>query len=226
MANQLSIDNSCLVILSPHLDDAIFSLAGFMKSLENKRIFIINIFSRSSFLQGRQTTLLQGTITRKHEDQMALAQFKNVRKQDLDFIDAVDRGIPFEEVFNFSLEAIKSDPLLIKARQTINANLPEEAYVFAPAGFGNHYDHVLVREAASHRADAYYADLPYACRQNEKMPDALKFLNKRRQLTHKVDQAIIDEHLRICQIYKTQVLPRQLNEMRDYLAASGYNQWL
>ena len=215
-----------LVVLSPHLDDAVFSIGGYLASQSHRCVLVLNIFAQSSFVNGSQSNLENGTAIRKQEDKMAFGQMGHVKIQDLDFIDAIDRGIPFENVFNHPAEVIAADPLIVKVRQALDLYIPQDAYVLAPAGFGNHYDHILVRQAGADKANAYYAELPYACRTNYQNEEALRFL-KTRQLSVKVAEAsIIEQHLHLAQLYKTQVQQRHLDEMRTYLTSSGYRSWI
>jgi LmbE family N-acetylglucosaminyl deacetylase len=218
-------ESASLVVLSPHLDDAVFSIGGYLASQSHRSVLVLNIFSQSSFLNGAKSTLERGTAIRKHEDKMAFGQLSHIRTHDLDFFDAVDRGISFEDVFHHSPEVVAADPLMMKVRESFDLHIPQDAYVFAPAGFGNHYDHILVRQASAHKVSAYYADLPYACRENQRNEEAFRFLQTRQLSVQLAAPSTIEQHLQMSQLYKTQVLPRHLDEMRTYLASSGYRSW-
>jgi LmbE family N-acetylglucosaminyl deacetylase len=218
-------ESASFVVLSPHLDDVVLSIGGYLAAQCHRSVLVLNIFSRSSFLNNRKSTLEGGTAIRKQEDKMALGQLKHVRRHNLDFLDAVDRGISFENVFSHSAEIVAADPLVMRVREALDLHIPQNAYVLAPAAFGNHYDHVLVRQAANHRDCAYYADLPYACRTNYRNEEALRFLENRQLSVQFAEPSTIEQHLTLSQLYKTQVLPRHLDEIRTYLVSSGYRSW-
>jgi LmbE family N-acetylglucosaminyl deacetylase len=151
-----------VVVLSPHLDDAVLSAWSVLRS--SGEVQVVNVCSglpmadllspwdRLTGAVNSRTRMLE----RLREDQMALARAGREATA-LDFPEEQYREGPLEsEALRRALERI--------------VDVGGVAQVWAPAGLGGHADHVQIRDAAIRLlrdggpALHLYADLPYAVR--------------------------------------------------------------
>jgi LmbE family N-acetylglucosaminyl deacetylase len=145
-----------ILLLSPHLDDAVFSCWHVLGS--SRDVTLVNIFTA---IPPEGTTLSSWDCmtgaddpsgrmrARLEEDEAALA-LAGRRAEQLDFMDDQYRDAPPEDLL-----------------AAVRARVPHDAEVYAPAAIGGHPDHELVRDvgialAATGTTVAFYADLPYA----------------------------------------------------------------
>lgn len=154
-------------ILSPHIDDAAFSLACFIlqKSDESVPIEITTCFSISDYLaNGNGSNLLEEVVRiRKAEDRDFSRQLKpSVKFNYLDLDDAPLRGYQkcgFQDRFS------EADQRQITSLQAYLKS--KDSPIIVPLGLGNHVDHIICQHAAEtvqNRIFAFYEDLPYAGR--------------------------------------------------------------
>jgi LmbE family N-acetylglucosaminyl deacetylase len=147
-----------IVILSPHLDDAVLSCWQVLA--EPAELVVINVFAGVPTVLTAPawwdrytgaTDSAERMRERIEEDRRALA-LAGRTAVNLDFLDAQYRD------GEQSLDALTDE---------IGRRLPRGALVYAPAAIGNHADHALVRAAALQLRAAgcivsLYADLPHA----------------------------------------------------------------
>jgi LmbE family N-acetylglucosaminyl deacetylase len=147
---------SSIAILSPHLDDAVFSCWHVLAS--SRDVVVINVFT--GIPPAGSETPSWDRITgaddpaermrlRLEEDKAALALVGRYA-ENLDFLESQYRGDVVPEVGG-----------------EIRKRLVDDVHVLAPAGIGGHSDHELVRDAALALADegrdvSLYTDVPYA----------------------------------------------------------------
>lgn len=174
------------VILSPHCDDACFSLGGTIACLLDAGIelTIINVFSVSDFVEKRFVALDRGCVNAE--------QVTRVRKrEDMDFVELMGGGIHLRyldmsdaPMRNHDLANIEVsegcycglDTKCIDAICAMFENFSLEQYddIYCPLGIGRHVDHLLVRDSVlaysnSNRLPSllFYEDIPYVCRIDE-----------------------------------------------------------
>jgi LmbE family N-acetylglucosaminyl deacetylase len=141
-----------VLVLSPHLDDAVLSCWHLLDSIDD--VLVVNVFTglppagtpvtRWDRITGATDARVR-VEERLREDREALGL---VRKESV--------GLDFVEG---QYGARHPSPQEIAA-----AVEPLEGHVVAPAGIGGHSEHELVRDAALRlgRTTSFYADLPYA----------------------------------------------------------------
>ncbi len=149
-----------IVLLSPHLDDAVVSAWSVITDVRD--VAIVNVFAgipepgpvpRWDLLTGARDRRVH-MQERLEEDRAALA-LAGREPSYLPFLDRQYRS---------------GDPGTGDLVTAISGALPAAAMLYAPAGIGGHADHLLVRDAAivlSRRVGlplALYAELPYAVR--------------------------------------------------------------
>lgn len=160
-----------LTILSPHRDDAVFSLG--LSLLEWRklplRLRIVNFFTVSAY-GPRAGSTATSTITslREREDRRVVASIDpRIQITSLDLLDAPLRlGISPDSVCKPQIEAEQtiSNPdevLTLHMRKYFH-----QGFVLAPLALGDHVDHLAVRQtaiaASSGHNLGFYEDLPYA----------------------------------------------------------------
>ncbi|MBV8570398.1 MAG: PIG-L family deacetylase [Acidobacteriaceae bacterium] len=158
------------VILSPHRDDAVFSLGLCLARWSRRQIplRVINFFTLSSYAPyARHKDLGSVSRIRRQEDQKVLGQISpGIQVRDLNLVDAPVRlNIPENSVCNPDT----SSPLEERDVSDIASHIcrfSRFSLILAPLALGDHIDHLLVRAGAlrSMRGKqlAFYEDLPYA----------------------------------------------------------------
>lgn len=156
-----------LLVLSPHRDDAAFSLALSLKrwSAAAVEITVLNFFTRSSYApyapQGADVPAVRAS-----EDARALRAIdKRIRLHSLPLLDAPLRlPIDFGSITNPAVFA--PVPEEVERLGRVIQRVSRSSLVLAPLGLGEHIDHRTVRDAAVRAADArqlaFYEELPYA----------------------------------------------------------------
>jgi LmbE family N-acetylglucosaminyl deacetylase len=157
-------------VLSPHRDDAVFSL-GLCLSIWSRpevRLQVINFFTVSAYGPHAARVDPAGvSAERRKEDRAALAVISaGIKVEDCGLLDAPIRlGIAASTVCNPEMRVRLTDDQLCPIVKEIRG-LPKESLLMAPLGLGNHVDHLAVRKATLFSAAAqricFYEDLPYA----------------------------------------------------------------
>ena len=166
-----------ILVLSPHRDDAAFSLALTLSSWlrAGHTVTLLNAFTRSldapfsdaDFLH-ENDRLSYVSAMRKKEDEAFLRQLPGLTLVDANIKDGPLRLHCYPEVI-YDIPLDPNDGALVKIRKSLTRHLaqPNPAFVL-PLGLGNHIDHRVAREAAQ----AIVADLP--CAFYEDLPDAFR----------------------------------------------------
>jgi len=174
-----------ILILSPHRDDAAFSLSIAITHWLTARhaVTILNIFTRSRYAPYSDAAFVHEndqlsyvSAIRLREDEHFLRRItetlpkglkSNLHMVDLNLKDAPIRlRIPLEELSDTPVNP--TDPALEKIRKTLVKQSEAGAMeaLVVPAALGKHIDHLIVREAVlpftSTIPTAFYEDLPYA----------------------------------------------------------------
>lgn len=218
-----------IVILSPHADDAIFSLSGLMiKHLNNFEFHIINILGHQDFTLYNDFAdgKIESDFVHK-EEKLAWLMLHIQNGVFLPFEDAamrpcysdrpiIDSGLDSKSIIHFEKELFENICFQINALiKTI-----KPAHIFCPLGIGRHVDHIIVREAALANRDLYktlcfYEESPYMIsfdktgEINEVEINTQKKLKKR-----KIDISNeISEKRKLLNLYKSQLKKFQVNAM-------------
>lgn len=159
-----------ITVLSPHRDDAAFSLSlSLLRWRElGMKITVLNFFTVSAYAPRiPDNDPDQVSLVRKAEDHRVLSQIdRRIRVRDCNLLDAPIRlGIRPDAICNPETQAFAKS-IVPEVAAYIRSQEPHGA-VIAPLGLGGHVDHLAVHEAATtkmwrkHRL-AFYEDLPYA----------------------------------------------------------------
>ncbi len=154
------------VILSPHLDDAVFSCAGTIALLrKNGAVMVLNIFTR--YLEDSKNAAVLLSATRYQEEE-ATAKTLNYEYKNLDELDAFFRLPKYRAIANIFKPLGKEDlDYLPRLKEQLHAELAKISFdhLYVPLAVGWHADHHLTFLSmidSPYRAKIlFYEDAPY-----------------------------------------------------------------
>lgn len=161
------------IVISPHLDDAAYSLAGTLLAARRagRRVLVVSVFGHGMTHAPSGKGPFDGYVTREREDRDAM------RALDVDYVwlnlpEMIFRTHTSRELIAIASPsgAFEGTPTLARVRDAMNdvvaAFADVAARVHVPLAIGAHPDHRLVFEAARELDLEYdvhfYEDLPYA----------------------------------------------------------------
>ena len=159
-----------LTILSPHRDDAAFSLYLALRYWTRLPIplRVVNFFTISEYAPHAAACSQRSVSTlRRREDQLVLSSLhRAIRIESLDLLDAPIRlGISSDDIAKPESAARQPAAEISELAIQIN-NYFAQGLVLAPLALGNHVDHLAVHAAAIESSRphklGFYEDLPYA----------------------------------------------------------------
>lgn len=175
-----------LVVVSPHRDDAAFSLGLALETWirDGHTVTVLNCFTQSSYAPYSDVEAVHAndrtsfvSALRKREDQAWNKLLGDrLRFYDLDLLDAPLRlNCSTEEVLTVAIRP--GDRALARVQgaiaKLVGHATQERTWVVAPLAMGGHIDHRIVHQAALQALAAedaplaLYEDLPYAAREGE-----------------------------------------------------------
>ncbi len=161
------------VIISPHIDDAVFSCGGLMalRAQDQKRILVVNIFSEhfsQSGVQAQSTNFFKVADNRHNEDKKAQGVL-NFEIHNVNFKDAIFRKPKYQHARHLFSGRPDEDVVFAvreKLRDFFTTITANELYF--PLGVGGHVDHMTCFHAClgqwsdRFKFRAAYEDIPYA----------------------------------------------------------------
>lgn len=213
--------------LSPHRDDAVFSLYFTLSEFARRSpVSVSNFFTKSSYAPKAGTSDPAGVSQiRKREDRKAIRRINcSIRIRDCELLDAPLRlNIPVRQVFYKQPD--DQDVQLVANH--IHYGTPE--LTLAPLGLGGHVDHVTVKRAAlkviPRSRLAFYEDLPYAMRSDDELPAVLRELEEELHM-HLVPRIIrgnrrVFEKRAACARYRSQIKLAEADAMAGWSRRYG-----
>lgn len=176
------VGDNHIVVLSPHLDDAVLSMGSLISHLlkNSIKVTVISIFTRGSDLisESIQTIMKRASFVdveqyfkqRKIEDIIALTELgEGVEIKHLDLVDAAWRSknnVPLYPTTQLADVHAVDENIYAKLQiimEDIRDTTPD-IVVFAPLARGRHVDHTLTRDAAlsTFPEAILYEDFPYS----------------------------------------------------------------
>jgi LmbE family N-acetylglucosaminyl deacetylase len=165
-----------ILVLSPHRDDAAFSLSLSIAHwlAVGHRVTILNVFTRSLYAPysdaesvHENDRLSWVSAMRKREDEAFLKQVPGASMIDLNIKDAPIR-LHCDASIVCDMDVDPNDSALPKIRKAVARQLETPHALVIPLGLGHHVDHRVVRDAVlpltPDRPCAFYEELPYATR--------------------------------------------------------------
>ena len=176
-----------ITILSPHIDDAGYSLAIVISRLIDSKIpvSVVNCFTITNWaIRAGSKNINEITFLRKQEDIEFYKSFHAPAEiVNLDLLDA-----PLRNGFIFQEKPFGSKDLKVVETLRNYIEKVQEGILFCPLAIGNHIDHAICREALlgldHKRKILFYEDLPYANRITEtQLFQHIKMLEERLKLS-------------------------------------------
>jgi hypothetical protein len=160
-----------LVVVSPHLDDACFSLGCFLEQVG--RGTLVNVFTRGFHAPAhpeKHRKDAEGTFAIRDAEDRAFAKRCGLVRHDLGDEEPPLRGRHPLDLAYVSDDVSRIEMKLIDALGTLAAPRARKAALFTPIGIGPHANHRAVAESIQKNAavlrehyDLFlYEDLPYA----------------------------------------------------------------
>lgn len=216
------------IILSPHCDDAAFSLGASIIDSKFENILILTIFSKSTCTANNLNNEIEEvTKMRKKEDQAFFSSCKSeVELSYLDLLDAPIRlNIREEDVCSY-IKMNSNKLLQNEIEHKIYNYLIDNSLILSPLGLGNHIDHLIVREIAFRLLKdnynvGFYEDLPYAGTiPTTEIHSYINQLNKNEKLYLKPvlinSKMSIDIKAQACSKYSSQIDDYTINNIKKH----------
>ena len=173
------------VVLSPHLDDAVYSLGGLLawRARQGDSVEVWTICAGepppgplsplAQVLHQVWGLSVEEVVAVRRAEDHAACRLLGLVPRHLDVPDAIYRRDAHGQPLYPDFEALTGvlhpadEPLVDALAAQFRREWPVEAQVVAPLAIGGHVDHRLIRAAAEAvgRPLAYYADFPYAARE-------------------------------------------------------------
>ena len=151
-----------ILILSPHLDDAIFSMSNFLLDYKGNATIITFFTEEHDFKHLSKDYKLYGDmVTRKEEDNSAIKLLTQLNKNIN--VNKIYLNLPDKLFRNFCYSNIYGKVLTNLLNATKNKLYDK---IYCPLGIGEHPDHLLVYSACNKAFNinlvSYYCEFPYS----------------------------------------------------------------
>jgi hypothetical protein len=177
-----------VIVLSPHFDDACFSLGGFLKALGHG--ILINLFTHGRYVA--ETRLARAALTQdavryvRDKEDRAFAAMCGLLRHDLECEEPTLRGRRPSEIMGLADDVAQSEDRLLALLFALAAESGTRSALFVPLGIGHHVNHraaaeVILRNLAGLQPFFdlhFYEELPYASNIFDRMA-ALERLGQR-----------------------------------------------
>lgn len=180
---------SYAIFLSPHFDDACFSLGGLIANHPGSTL--LNIFTKSLFLaapdssyeDSRKMDPVERVYKIRNAEDDCFAKKMSLRKLNLNLEDTSAVGLHPFDLANISKEvALVSHSLIHHLNGIYKAANSQRLNIFCPLSVGNHRNHVSVFLSILENYDVlsnfanifFYEDLPYAGLNELRVPAILR----------------------------------------------------
>lgn len=216
------IQDSRILVLSPHYDDLAFSLGGFLSKYHDQANFVcLNVFTKSSYSPYvSMESISEISTARKKENDLYCERF-NIESISLDFFDCSCRG--YDDDSELAANP-NEDEIFSEVQNELNQTLSQTNYdwLFCPLGVGNHIDHqivlsIVLKQYSKLGATFFYEDLPYANSFDNKQ--VLTYCQKKIKSNFYTNIDISDflnsKIESIC-LYRSQVGDREERMIREY----------
>jgi LmbE family N-acetylglucosaminyl deacetylase len=231
-----------LLVLSPHRDDAAFSLSLSLARWlgEGHEVTLLNVFTRSLYapcadlrhVPQRERLDYVSRLRRDEDCEFVQTLGGSFRMLDLDLDDAPMRlGCDASTVCDMDIDPDDpATPHIEQAlRQWLNAQeIPGKCGLILPLALGHHVDHRVARDAAlpfsTRFPCAFYEDLPYAMRPGVRT-DLSRFRDDTKTrlheplfpaLCHGTHTRPAEQKRRIASIYKSQIDAQQAAAIANF----------
>ena len=237
------------IFLSPHYDDACFSLGDFLASIFSPSGLsaspnigiLLNIFTRTNYLAADRRRRLSSckpgseveTISdiRRTEDRLFAAKV-NVSARHCGLDDAPLRGRDPFGAYDLTQDTETLGRPILSSILNCRKDDAQAGAIFCPMGIGRHVDHIITRDVILNHYTSlnttfsicFYEDLYYASSHNARVDGILAFFQRiypRRAARLASPVAAIRPKLDLIRIYESQfeALPLALDEFSPNIGA-------
>jgi len=172
-ASRLRHRNYDVIVLSPHFDDGVYSLAATISRAvnEGKRVVVVTVFGHGHVSPPASSGPYGDYRTRESEDRAAMdaldADYVWLNRPEWTFRSSRGRELVSELIPHASFRGTRLlEDTARSLADVITALRNDESVVYAPLAVGAHPDHRLVHEAARsltlRNEVRFYEDVPYA----------------------------------------------------------------
>lgn len=154
------------VIVSPHLDDAVFSCGGAIAQLVREGPVLVLNINTGYLASVKNRGVVTGEV--RYREESDAAAFLGFETHRLDELDALFRRPAYQSIANIFRPPVQDDiAWLPQLRERLMAVLAQITFeqLYLPLGIGWHVDHVLARQAFEPwfgRPElVFYEDAPY-----------------------------------------------------------------
>jgi hypothetical protein len=210
------------IYLSPHHDDACFSLATVALRLGG---VVLNLFTISAYTDEELKLSTDAAAVSKIRDaeDLAFAQACGLMRYNLDRLDSPLRDRDPFDATEVDRDVEELRPHLRRALDDLTL-AGHRRLLFCPAAIGGHRDHIVARDVVLSAYDdlrrdyriVFYEDLPYAADRGDRDSglDALKARTAGLGYRHVFRLPAADEKLRLVRLYRSQFdrLPEDLSQ--------------
>ena len=208
-----------ITIISPHIDDAIYSMWGLVWKWAKEWyiVDIITVFSKTNYMwPKKQLWEIENCMKIRKEEEIKIKKqlWKNVNFFYLDYEEAILRWYPLNDVF---WTVKDTDYLMIEwLNQELEEYVQDSDFIFIPYGYGGHVDHVICSCLFWLKDNVYhYSDMPYICYDNEQLDEWWYNYN--------FSKLVYKNHVKLWNNYKSQMyLDEDDNYVLSYLLKNGY----
>lgn len=210
-----------ILIVSPHPDDATFSLGGYMLKNKEDSIIVWDIFSKQDYSICAEKHNAEGQILK--EERQAMKEFG---------LEVILEGLPeaglrgykrLSDILNQALTKEKDGNIFDQVKQGFSIVMetvkPEVLYL--PLGCGRHIDHLLARESVlewweqrgKREAVFLYEELPYSLNSGW-VDHALDECMSHNLKEYSIDvSGMLEKKTEIMALYKSQIKEREVKNM-------------
>ncbi|MDR2992976.1 MAG: hypothetical protein LBV11_03970 [Bacillus cereus] len=220
-----------ILIVSPHPDDAVFSLGAHILHYNQYQILVWNLFSIQNYSIHKSAENPKDEIIK--EDKEAAEQL-GFQVQYENYKEAGMRGChKLSKIFNYTTIREEDKEIFSSLVQRMALFLESKSFdkIYIPLGCGGHVDHILARdsfltwwlEQNKHDFKLYaYEDLPYGTN-SEWLQKSLEISNKYSLHPHFMEiNCYINDKLTAIAIYKSQIRKRDLEIIKTHSFDTQY----
>lgn len=213
-----------ILIISPHLDDAILSLGGLLQLRKNSQDKVMTLCNTA--WTALSDTMLPEEITKMNlEEELTIIKELGCQHLFCDFDEAMSRDYEnWNDKFSYEKDSVLYEQITEVIKKEMESQYYEQVYF--PLGIGEHVDHIMVYEGIRQLRDVireqnvelyFYEDLPYATYGG--VEERLEKVMKEYSITlqeHDITE-YFERKCSLLSIYKSQLTDEDLDRIRRYV---------